>query len=127
MGQSHRSYRVLIVDDNLDILETTSLLLELAGFQTVAVEDPLKAVALAEGLRPDALILDIQMPHMDGYELCERIRATDWGASLLIIAMSGRSDAQHRRHASACGFNMQFTKPVDPSMLTRAIEGALHS
>lgn len=109
--------RVLLVDDNADATESLAMLLELAGFATgTATSGPL-ALKVGADQQPSVVLLDIGMPDMDGYETCRRMRATHWGGSIPIIAMTGwGDDADHLRSRQA-GFSAHLVKPVEPDEL----------
>jgi signal transduction histidine kinase len=111
--------RVLVVDDNRDNLESLSLLLEVAGNEVRTASDGVSAVAAAEAFRPEVVLLDVGMPHMNGYDACRLIRAHDWGRNILIIALTGWGQEEDRARSHAAGFDQHFVKPVDPKALLR--------
>jgi hypothetical protein len=74
--------RILIADDNRDVVDSLALLLELTGYSVERAYDGLQAVEAAERYRPDLVLLDIGMPKLDGYEACRRIREQPWGRAL---------------------------------------------
>jgi signal transduction histidine kinase len=116
--------RVLVADDNRDAADTLAAVCSLAGMQTATAYDGREALRMAEATRPDVMLLDIGMPHMDGYEVARRIRATDWGAATRLIAISGRGRDEDRRSAHDAGFDHHFVKPVDPERLFAALASA---
>ncbi len=81
--------RVLIVDDNQDGAESLAMLLELHGHETFKAYDGVEAVDAAGRLRPDAVLLDIGLPRLNGYEVCRRIREQPWGKKMLLVALTG--------------------------------------
>jgi PAS domain S-box-containing protein len=105
--------RVLIADDNADALETMVALLEMEGHEVHSAADGHEALALAQQTRPDIAILDIGMPGLNGNELAARIRASDWGRGVKLIALTGWGQAEDRARSSAAGFDHHLTKPVD--------------
>ncbi|MFC5500276.1 ATP-binding protein [Caenimonas terrae] len=105
--------KVLIADDNADALETMVALLEMEGHEVQAASDGHKALALAQQMLPDIAILDIGMPGLNGNELAARIRASDWGRDVTLIALTGWGQAEDRARSSAAGFDHHLTKPVD--------------
>src|SRR4249919_1480581 len=79
----------LVADDNLDAGQTLAALLELLGHRVVIAHDGAEALECAMDVRPAVIFLDIGMPHLDGWEVCKRIRATEWGAKAWIVAVTG--------------------------------------
>jgi signal transduction histidine kinase/CheY-like chemotaxis protein len=115
------SRRVLVVDDNHDSAESLALVLRLAGHLVETAHDGAEAVAAAERFQPDAMLLDIGMPMLNGYEVCERIRSRAWGRSILIIAQTGWGQAQDRARTLEAGFDAHLTKPVDPTVVLQML------
>jgi CheY-like chemotaxis protein len=109
--------RVLVADDNADALTTLSALLEMEGYEVHTAPDGAEALARAEVLRPEVAILDVGMPRLSGHEVASRIRATPWGADMLLIALTGWGQAQDQEQARAAGFDHHCTKPVDLARL----------
>jgi CheY-like chemotaxis protein len=115
---------VLLADDNADALETMSALLELEGHLVKTASDGEQALALGETLHPDVAILDIGMPRLNGYEAAARIRATDWGQRVVLIALTGWGQEQDQQRAREAGFDHHCTKPVDIDRLLQLVQGA---
>jgi CheY-like chemotaxis protein/two-component sensor histidine kinase len=114
--------RILVADDNRDAAQTLAMLLELEGHEVRTAYDGLEALQLAESFRPQIMLLDIGMPHMDGYQTARRIREQPWGHSVLLVALTGWGQDQDRRQASEAGFDRHLVKPVDPCTLHGLIE-----
>jgi signal transduction histidine kinase len=104
--------RVLLVDDNVDALEGLALLLQSAGHEVIKACDGSAALELAATKHPDLALLDIGMPHIDGYELARQIRAQPWGAQLPLVALSGWGQSEDFRRTRECGFDCHLVKPV---------------
>ncbi len=116
--------RVMVVDDNQDAAQTLGLLLETEG-HTVDVEvDPREALARAPALRPDVFILDIGMPHLDGYELARRIIALKDSPRPLLIALTGYSQPSDKESARLAGFDHHLAKPLDTAQLHLLLSSA---
>jgi signal transduction histidine kinase/ActR/RegA family two-component response regulator len=110
--------RVLVVDDNRDAAESLALLLGVAGHEARVSHDGPSALAAAAEFRPDAVLLDIGLPGMDGYEVARRLRAeTDTGRALL-VALTGYGQEEDQRRALAAGFDHHLIKPADLDALT---------
>ncbi|HEU5321155.1 MAG TPA: response regulator [Methylomirabilota bacterium] len=117
--------RVLVADDNEDSAETLSLLLQALGHEVRTVHDGRRAVEEAEAFRPDAALLDIGMPGLDGYEVARLIRATPWGRTVILIALTGWGQDEDVRRAHAAGFDRHLLKPVDIVPLQEALASSL--
>ncbi len=120
--------RMLIVDDNRDAADALAALLELDGNEVHVAHDGETALSTAAELRPQVILLDIGLPRLNGYEVAERIRATDWGASVLLVALTGWGHPDDRKHSERAGFDVHLIKPIDTRELTellgrRAVSG----
>jgi CheY-like chemotaxis protein len=113
--------RILVVDDNQDGARSLALMLELGGHQTQTVHDGLEAIAAAEEFRPDAVLLDIGLPKLDGYEVCRRIRGQPWGRDLVMVAVSGWGQEEDRHRSKEAGFDAHVVKPVDHEVLGKLL------
>jgi signal transduction histidine kinase/CheY-like chemotaxis protein len=112
--------RVLLVDDNRDTTRILSQLLERRGFQVCVAYDGREGLQAAQDFQPDALILDIGLPEIDGYELVRRFRAEGF-ADKLIVALSGYAQDGDRARSREAGFDHHFAKPVDLDALCTLI------
>jgi PAS domain S-box-containing protein len=115
--------RLLVADDNVDAASSLAVLLSLHGQEVRTAFGGLEALRLAEEWQPDAAVLDIGMQDMNGYELCRRLRAQDWGRKLLLIACTGWGQDTDRELARSAGFDHHLVKPVDPEDLLRLLSG----
>ncbi|MCK9686147.1 response regulator [Scleromatobacter humisilvae] len=115
--------RILVVDDNVDVVETTTMLLSLSGHQVRSAKDGLQALHIATEFRPDVVLLDIGLPLMDGYEVARRLRQTPQTAGALLIALTGYGQQGDRQRGRDAGFDGHMLKPVDPHALAKMIEG----
>jgi PAS domain S-box-containing protein len=113
--------RILIVDDNEDGAESLALLLRLGGHETYTAHDGLDAVEAAERLRPQAVLLDIGLPGLNGYEVCRRLRQKPWGKDLMLVAVTGWGQDVDRKRSREAGFDTHIVKPVDPDALLRLL------
>jgi signal transduction histidine kinase len=110
--------RVLVVDDNRDVAESTAVLLRMAGCDVHVVYDGDEALRAMPRLRPDAVLLDIGLPKINGYQVAERIRAEPEHRRTLIVAISGYGQEEHRLQSQQSGFDYHIVKPIDPPVLT---------
>lgn len=112
--------RVLLVDDNVDALQTLHVLLEMQGFQVQSFATPDEAIARAPSFRPEVCVLDIGLPGMDGYELARRLQRS--GLRARYVALTGYGQASDRERSAAAGFHVHLTKPVQLDPLLDALK-----
>jgi len=120
--QATDALHVLVVDDNHDAADTLAEVLEIMGCRTATAYDGQEGVEKAEKLRPDAVVLDLGMPRLNGYEACERIRAQPWGREIRLIAVSGWGQQDDRRRSMEAGFDAHLVKPVAPEELLALLQ-----
>lgn len=107
-----RPIKILVADDNREIAMSWSVLLEQSGHTVATAFDGESALAEAERVRPDAALLDIGMPKLDGYAVANAIRGTDWGSRTLLVAITGWAQASDKERARAAGFDHHLAKPA---------------
>jgi len=116
---------LLVADDNRDAADSLAMLLRLQGYQvSVAYSGP-AALAQALDLQPAAMVLDIGMPGMTGYELAQQIRQQPWGRDALLIALTGWGQKEDVDRALQIGFDHHFVKPVDFPKLQQQLQQGL--
>jgi CheY-like chemotaxis protein len=115
-------YRILIVDDNVDIAQSMAKLLQSSGHDTRSATSGFLALEEAARFLPDAALIDIGMPHVNGYQVAREIREAPWGQSMSLIAVTGWGQDEDKRVAQQAGFDAHVTKPVDPETLFALIE-----
>jgi CheY-like chemotaxis protein len=113
--------RVLCADDNHDTADSLVILLQIAGLEARAYYDGTSALAAAEVMRPDVLILDLRMPGLDGDEVGRRVRARPWGRTAVLVALTGLPGEEARQLTAEAGFDLHLTKPVDPADLALTV------
>jgi len=116
-----RPLLVLVVDDSVTVRKVTSRLLERHGMQVITAKDGFDAMALLEEQMPDVLLLDIEMPRMDGFEVAAQIRGDERLMALPIIMITSRSGQKHRDRAMALGVNDYLGKPYQETRLLESI------
>jgi PAS domain S-box-containing protein len=114
--------RILIVDDNADSADSLARLLALMGHETAIEYDGSSAVERARAFAPDVVLVDLNMPEVDGFEVCRRLRAETPVRPPRIIAITGWGRAEDRARTGAVGFDAHFVKPLDLGALTRLLE-----
>ena len=125
LKQAFAGSRVLLVEDEPVNREIAQLLLEDIGFVVEAVEDGEQAVDRASHAFYDLILMDMQMPRMDGLEATRRIRALPGGGDRLIIAMTANAFAEDRARCLAAGMDYFATKPIDPDAFFGLLLSAL--
>lgn len=103
---------VMVVEDDAEMNELERELLAVHGFDTLSAYSGAEAVELSHQKRCDAILLDIMLPEMDGFETCSRIRE-QLDSRLPIVMVSALSEDDCRRRGYACGASAYFTKPFD--------------
>jgi CheY-like chemotaxis protein len=109
--------RVLVVDDCPDAADAVADLLRRCGAEVLACHGGAAAVAALPGFRPDACLVDLTMPGVDGCEVARRVRAGAGGDRVLLIALTGLWDIDALGPAAEAGFDADFTKLADPGQL----------
>jgi two-component system, OmpR family, response regulator len=117
--------RVLVVDDNEDAATTLGVLLESAGYEVQTCFDGQTALAEADRFAPDACVLDINMPGMDGYELARRLREKAGQRPPVLATVTAYEDYSHLIKAADAGFDLHFTKPADPLEVLEQLGGCV--
>lgn len=116
---------VMVVDDSITVRKVTSRLLERNEMRVVTAKDGVDAIARLEEHMPDVMLLDIEMPRMDGYELATHIRRTERLSHIPIIMITSRSGDKHRQRAMDIGVNAYLTKPYQEAGLMENIQQML--
>ncbi len=99
-----------------------ALVLKISGFESHISASGREALEVYPGLRPHAVLLDLDMPDMDGFEVCGRIRRQPDAASILIVIVSGHGQDDYKVRAIEAGANYYFVKPADPAKLLVLIQ-----
>ncbi|MGM0563035.1 MAG: Hpt domain-containing protein [Pseudomonadota bacterium] len=112
---------VMVVDDSITIRKVSARFLERNNYEVVTAKDGMDAVAQLQDVRPDVMLLDIEMPRMDGYEVATHVRATDEIKDLPIIMITSRTGEKHRERAMNIGVNRYLGKPFQEEQLLEQI------
>jgi DNA-binding response OmpR family regulator len=113
--------RLLVADDNVDAADMLADVLRLEGYAVQVAYDGREAMHMAEQWRPDALVLDIGMPHANGLEVARWVRSQDWGRATGLIAVTGWGQQHDRSATMEAGFDEHLVKPVSPQEIVGAI------
>lgn len=114
--------RILLVEDNPANLQLMEYLLNAFGYTTVSAMDGAQGVAAAERVRPDVILMDLQLPVIDGYEAARRIKANPSLANIPIIAVTAFAMVGDRERILAEGFDGYIPKPIAPETFVSQIE-----
>ena len=113
--------RVAVVEDNDDGRATLVDLLELQGHDVRAAADGGSGLDLVRRFRPDAVLLDLGLPVLDGLEVCRRLRADPALRTTRLVALTGRGTEHDRVQTEQAGFDEHLTKPIEPETLRRTL------
>jgi CheY-like chemotaxis protein len=113
-------HRVLVVDDNVDSAETMAVMLRMWGHDVRMAHDGPGALEAARTHQPDAVLLDLGLPVMDGFETARRLRQE--GLAGLLVAVTGFGGVEDRRRATEAGFDTHLIKPVSPEALREVLQ-----
>ncbi len=105
---------VLVVDDEDLTRQMISMFLSLDGLETIEAENGIEALEQVARYHPDAIILDVMMPEMDGITVCEKLRANSGTAAIPVLMLSGRSQPDAVEEGLAVGADVYMKKPMDP-------------
>jgi CheY-like chemotaxis protein len=118
---------VLLIEDSRDAREMLRMMLEIAGHTVYAAADGIRGLEMLDVVRPDAAIIDIGLPGMDGYQIARRIREDPHGRDMLLLALTGYDSADDRKRSVEHGFDHHLVKPVDPDRLARLLSEGAHA
>ncbi|MGA4447607.1 Hpt domain-containing protein [Ectopseudomonas chengduensis] len=119
--EADRPPLVMVVDDSVTVRKVTSRLLERNGMNVVTAKDGVDAIAQLQEHRPDIMLLDIEMPRMDGFEVATLVRHDERLKDLPIIMITSRTGEKHRERAMSIGVNQYLGKPYQESLLLDTI------
>lgn len=120
--REQRAKQVLVVDDSVTVRKVTTRLLERQGMAVTVAKDGVEAVSVLQDMRPDVMLLDIEMPRMDGFEVARHVRNEARLEGLPIIMITSRTGDKHRERAEALGVNRFLGKPFQEAELLATIE-----
>ena len=117
--------KILLVDDEPDILEIVGYNLKNEGYKIYSAKNGLEAINVAKKITPQLILLDIMMPEMDGIEACERIRATNGLENVLIVFFTARGEDYSQVAGFDVGADDYITKPIKPKVLVSKVKALL--
>jgi DNA-binding response OmpR family regulator len=119
-SDSAEKQRVLVVDDDVNLLRLLGMILRLAGYDVITTEDPILSLDLAAKQSPDLIVLDLQMPKLDGRSVYRELRARGLDVPVMIASAYGARTAQIELGAQA-----SIEKPFEPERLIEAVASLL--
>lgn len=117
--------RILVVDDNRDAATSLAMLLKLTGHETHTAYDGVEALEAAAKVRPDAVLLDIGLPGLNGFGVARKIREASWGKTMVLVALTGWGSEQDREESRDAGFDGHVVKPVEYTALMSLLASLL--
>ncbi|RZT08561.1 chemosensory pili system protein ChpA (sensor histidine kinase/response regulator) [Duganella sp. CF402] len=116
---------IMVVDDSLTVRRVTQRLLEREGYRVLLAKDGVDALEQLQETRPELMLVDIEMPRMDGFDLTRNVRGDERTREIPIIMITSRSADKHRNVALELGVNAYFGKPFQEDVLLEAIAGLI--
>jgi len=113
---------VMVVDDSLTVRKITSRMLTREGYEVATAKDGVDALQQLQDMRPDCILLDVEMPRMDGFEFARNVRADEATRTIPIIMITSRTADKHRNHALELGVNEYMGKPYQEEQLLALIK-----
>ncbi|MCY1343290.1 Sensor histidine kinase RcsC [compost metagenome] len=116
---------VMVVDDSLTVRKATQRLLGRAGYQVVLARDGVDALKQLQDVMPDAMLVDIEMPNMDGFDLTRNVRSDSRTTHMPLVMITSRTADKHRRYAEEIGVNVYLGKPYNEDQLLATLQRLL--
>jgi CheY-like chemotaxis protein len=120
----HGPIRVMLIDDHVDSLIGIARLLRVLGYEVRVAADGPRALAGAERFRPEAVLIDLSLPGMDGYAIATHLRAMESTRDALLVAMTGWESEECVQRTRDVGFDMHLVKPLSVEALSNALSAA---
>jgi DNA-binding response OmpR family regulator len=117
--------KILVVDDEYNIRNILDFSLDAEGFQVISAADALEAFQTAISERPDLVILDVMMPHGDGFETCRRLKRDPRTKNTPVILLTARSSKSDRERGDEVGADGYITKPFSPAKVIEKVQALL--
>ena len=117
--------KILVVDDEHTMLDVIRYSLEKAGYQVCTAQDGVEALRLAREQKPDLVVLDIMMPKLNGYEVCQRVKEDPDAGGIGIVLLTAKGQEVDRRQGLELGASRYMTKPFDPDEVLKVAKELL--
>jgi len=119
------AHKILLADDEEDIKTIVKIFLEGKGYEVVTAFDGLDAIEIAKAEMPDLILLDVMMPVINGYEVCQKLKADQQTANIPVIMLSAAAHSDSVKKGMEAGALDYIIKPFDPEKLEQGIEKIL--
>lgn len=119
------SKKILLVDDEKDLLEVYGMRLEINGFNVIYAKDGEDALKKIREVRPDLVLLDLMMPKIDGFEVCQIIKFDDELKNIPVVIISALHQPSERERAIEAGSDAYFIKPIDMNLLIMKVKSLI--
>jgi CheY-like chemotaxis protein len=113
--------RVLVVDDDRDLATGTEMILRAMGHDVRVAHDGAQALEIAAAFQPEAALVDLGMPNMNGYLLARKLREWRWTRDAVLIAVTGWGGERERERAKEAGFDHHLLKPAQPGQIAELL------
>ncbi|HEY6865516.1 MAG TPA: response regulator [Burkholderiales bacterium] len=113
--------RVLVVDDDRDLATGTEMILRAMGHDVRVAHDGAEALEIAAAFQPEAALVDLGMPNMNGYLLARKLREWRWTRDAVLIAVTGWGGERERERAKEAGFDHHLLKPAQPERIAELL------
>lgn len=114
--------KVLVVDDHQDAINILTMILKKGGYESVAARDGVEALQKINEESPDLVLLDVMMPKMDGYEVCQAVKADPLHRDIPILMLSAKIDPASKERGRELGAADYITKPINPTEILKKIK-----
>lgn len=121
-GAEFMKKRVLLAEDEKNIVESISFLLRRAGFEVLVENNGRAALKSTLSAKPDVLVLDVMLPDLDGYELLRKLRQENVGQNMPVLMLTAKGQREDREMALKCGANRFITKPFSNAEIVAAVQ-----
>ena len=115
--------RILVIDDDPAISELVAVNLEMAGYEVDQAEDGIKGQALALQIMPDLIVLDLMLPRVDGFTVCQRLRRDDRTGNIPVVMLTALGQTQDKVEGFNAGADDYLTKPFEVEELLARVRG----
>lgn len=114
--------KVLVVDDHQDAINILTLILKKGGYDPVSAKDGVEALQKINEENPDLVLLDVMMPKMDGYEVCQAVKANPGSRHIPILMLSAKTDPASKLRGRELGAADYLTKPINPTEILKKVK-----
>lgn len=126
-GSKVKAAKLLVIDDEPEITQIIEAFLENAGHQVITENSSVMGIERAKELKPDLILLDIMMPNMDGYQICDELKKTDETSDIPVIFLTGKDSRDDRGRSFQVGGDMFVKKPFSCERLLEIVNIVLQS